>query len=155
MKILLVDQIAKVFELVLSLISLSFGYGTKKYTFENGKITTATEYIGTKQDSMQELNKQRKQATDYITDIIHAAMWFSNTFCGTGYNVEETLSIEFDDSYIEDKQAKLETMRSDALSFDIPKLTVWYLMEAYNLPEEEAEKLVASKEMDPDNDPVD
>ena len=51
----------KAFELLLSLLSMSFGYGTKKYTFENGKITTAKEYIGTKQDSMQELNKQRKK----------------------------------------------------------------------------------------------
>lgn len=142
-----VDQITKVFELVLSLISLSFGYGTKKYTFENGKITTATEYIGEKQDSMQELNKQRKQATDYITDIIHAAMWFSNSFNGTSYNVEENLSIEFDDSYIEDKQAKLESMRADALSFgDVPILKVWYLMEKYNLPEEEAMKYIQSSE---------
>ena len=75
-----VEQITKTFELVLSLISMAFGYGSKKYTFENGQIKTATEYIGTKQDSMQELNKQRKQASDYIEDIIHAAIWFSNQF---------------------------------------------------------------------------
>ena len=78
-------------------------------------------------------------------------MWFSNTFCGTGYNVEETLSIEFDDSYIEDKQAKLESMRADALSFgDVPILKVWYLMEKYNLPEEEAMKYIQSS-----GDPID
>ncbi len=142
-----IDAITKAFELVLSLLSMSFGYGTKKYTFENGKITTATEYIGEKQDSMQELNKQRKQATDYITDIIHAAMWFSNAFHGTSYNVEEELSIEFDDSYIEDKQAKLESMRADALSFsDVPILKVWYLMEKYNLSEEEAQGYIQSTE---------
>lgn len=140
-----VEQITKAFELVLSLLSMSFGYGTKKYTFENGKITTATEYIGTKQDSMQELNKQRKNATDYITDIIHAAMWFSNQFLGTGYNQEEKLSIEFDDSYITDKESELERKRNDALSFDIPQLTVWYLMDAYNLSEQEAQKLVEQK----------
>lgn len=136
-----VDAITKAFELVLSLLSMQFGYGTKKYTFENGKITTATEYIGTKQDSMQELNKQRKQATDYIEDIIHAAMWFSNQFSGTSFNVDEELSIEFDDSYVEDKQSKLESMRADALSFaDVPILKVWYLMEKYNIPEDEAKK---------------
>ena len=138
-----VEQITKAFELVLSLISMQFGYGTKKYTFENGKITTATEYIGTKQDSMQELNKQRKQAENYIKDIIHAAMWFSKQFQGTSYNVEEELSIEFDDSYIEDKQAKLESMRADALSFgEVPILKVWYLMEKYNLSEEDAKKYI-------------
>ncbi len=136
-----VEQITKAFELVLSLLSMQFGYGSKKYTFENGKITTATEYIGTKQDAMQELNKQRKQATTYIEDIIHAAMWFSNQFSGTAYDVEETLTIEFDDSYVEDKQAKLEAMRADALSFmDVPILKVWYLSEKYNIPEDEAKK---------------
>ena len=51
-----VEEITKAFELVLSLLSISFGYGSKKYTFENGQIKTATEYIGTKQDAMQELN---------------------------------------------------------------------------------------------------
>lgn len=136
-----VEQITKAFELVLSLLSMQFGYGTKHYTFENGKITTATEYIGTKQDAMQELNKQRRQAAAYIEDIIHAAMWFSNQFSGTSYNVEEALSIEFDDSYVEDKQSKLEAMRADALSFmDVPILKVWYLMEKYNIPEEDAKK---------------
>ena len=138
-----VEQITKAFELVLSLLSMQFGYGTKHYSFENGQIKTATEYIGTKQDAMQELNKQRKQATAYIEDIIHAAMWFSNQFSGTNYDLEEQLSIEFDDSYVEDKQTKLEAMRADALSFaEVPILKVWYLMEKYNIPEEEAKKYI-------------
>lgn len=142
-----VEQITKAFELVLSLLSMQFGYGTKKYTFENGKITTATEYIGTKQDAMQELNKQRKNASDYIEDIIHAAMWFSNQFSKTSYNVEEQLSIEFDDSYVEDKQTKLEAMRADAITFaEVPILKVWYLMEKYNLPEDEAKKYIQYSE---------
>ena len=138
-----VEQITKTFELVLSLISMAFGYGSKKYTFENGQIKTATEYIGTKQDSMQELNKQRKQASDYIEDIIHAAMWFSNQFSGTSYNVDEALSIEFDDSYVEDKQTKLESMRADAVTFqDIPWLTFMYIKTKYNLSDEEAQKYI-------------
>ena len=138
-----IEQITKAFELVLSLLSMQFGYGSKKYTFENGQIKTATEYIGTKQDAMQELNKQRKQATDYIEDIIHAAMWFSNQFSSTSYDVDEELSIEFDDSYVEDKQTKLEAMRADAMSFsEVPILKVWYLMEKYNIPEDEAKKYI-------------
>lgn len=147
-----IEQITKAFELVLSLLSMNFGYGTKKYTFENGRITTATEYMGTKQDSVQELNKQRKQATDYIEDIVHAAMWFSNTFLSTGFNVEESLSIEFDDSYVEDKVTRLESMRADALSFaEIPILKVWYLKEKYNLSEDEAKKYIQNVEEDIDD----
>ena len=143
-----VEQITKAFELILSLLSMTFGYGTKKYTFENGKITTATEYIGTKQDAMQELNKQRKNAEDYITDIIRAAMWFSNQFSGTSYDLEEELNIEFDDSFIEDKAAKLESMRADAVTFqDIPWLTFTYIKTKYNLSDEEAEKYINEGKM--------
>lgn len=152
-----IEQITKAFELVLSLLSMAFGYGTKKYTFENGKITTATEYMGTKQDSMQELNKQRKQAEDYISDIIHAAMWFSNQFSNTGFNVEEALSVEFDDSFITDTAAELEQIRNDALSFDIPELLVMYLVKAYNLSEDEAKAMVMKKqeETEPDEEEED
>lgn len=147
-----VEDVTKAFELVLSLLSMSFGYGSKKYTFENGKITTATEYIGSKQDSMQELNKQRANAKDYIADIIHAAMWFSNQFHNTSFNVEEELSVEFDDSYIVDKETKLETMRADAVTFsDVKILLVWYLMERYNLSEEEARKHIAEGSGSEDN----
>lgn len=138
------EQITKTIELILSMISLSFGYGTKKYSFENGQIKTATEYIGEKQDEMQELNKQRRQAEAYIKDIIRAALWFSNKFKGTNYDIDEGFIVEFDDSFIEDKQSKLESMRTDALSFpELPFIKLKYIMLKYNLPEEEAKKYMA------------
>ncbi len=141
-----IEEITKAFELNLSLLSMMFGYGTKKYSFENGQITTATEYIGERQDQMQELNRQRQESIRYIQDICRAVMWFSNTFHGTTYNTEAEILIDFDDSYITDKEAELERVRNDALSFDIPELTIWYLMDAYNLTEEQAAALVAAKQ---------
>lgn len=146
-----VDQITKAFELALSLLSMSFGYGTKKYSFENGQITTATEYVGERQDQMQELNRQRQEAIRYIQDICRAVMWFANTFQGKAFNLEQEVLVDFDDSYITDREAELERKRNDALSFDIPKLTVWYLMDAYSLTEEEAQKLVNEKLQADDN----
>lgn len=147
-----IEQITKAFELALSLLSMSFGYGTKKYSFENGQITTATEYIGERQDQMQELNRQRQEAVRYIQDICRAIMWFSNTFHNTSYNLEEDILVDFDDSYVTDKENELERKRNDALSFDIPELTIWYLMDAYNLTEKEATELVAKKQQENDED---
>ena len=141
-----IEEITKSFELALSLLSMMFGYGTKKYSFENGQITTATEYVGERQDQMQELNRQRQEATRYIQDICRAVMWFSNTFHGTAYNLETDILVDFDDSYITDKEAELERKRNDALSFDIPELTVWYLMDAYSLTEQEARALVQEQQ---------
>lgn len=141
-----IDAITKVFELALSLLSMMFGYGTKKYSFQNGQITTATEYIGERQDQMQELNRQRQEAIRYIQDICRAIMWFSNTFHGTAYYVESEMLVDFDDSYITDKESELERKRNDALSFDLPELLIWYLMDAYNLTEDEAKKIAVQKE---------
>ncbi len=141
-----VEQITKTFELALSLLSMSFGYGTKKYSFENGQIKTATEYFGERQDAMQELGKQRQVAIEYIEDICRAVMWFSNTYHGTAYDLDAEIAIGFDDSYVTDKASELERKRNDALAFDIPQLTIMYLMDAYNLTEDQAKELMESKE---------
>ena len=146
-----IESITKSFELNLSLLSMMFGYGTKKYTFENGQIKTATEYAGERQDSMQELNKQRAAAKDYIIDICKAILWFSNTFQGSKWNLDEEITVDFDDSYVTDRQSELESKRSDALSFrEIPKLTIWYLMDRYNLSEDEAVKVYQEGQVDTD-----
>lgn len=149
-----VDQITKAFELALSLLSMSFGYGTKKYSFENGQITTATEYVGERQDQMQELNRQRQEAIMYIQDICRAVMWFANTFQWKAFKIDQKIIVDFDDSYITDREAELERKRNDALAFDIPKLTIWYLMEAYSLTEKEATKLVKEKIQEEEEQPV-
>ena len=141
-----IEQVTKAFELALSLLSMSFGYGTKKYSFENGQIKTATEYAGERQDQMQELNRQRQEAIRYIQDICRAVMWFANTFQGKMFNLEQDILVDFDDSYITDKEAELERKRNDALSFDIPELKIWYLMDAYSITEEEARAMVEAKQ---------
>ena len=148
-----VDSITKSFELCLSLLSSMFGYGTKKYSFENGQIKTATEYAGERQDAMQELNKQRTEAENYVRDICKAVLWFSNTFQGTGWDLDEEITVDFDDSYVTDRQSELESKRADALSFrEIPMLTIWYLMDRYQLSEKEATKYYQEGQADPDTD---
>ena len=111
-----VDQFQKAIEMLLAILSTKFGYGTKKYAFDGAQIQTATQYIGERQDMMQELNKQRFQARQYMEGIIRAVLWFSNTFHKTAFDLEEEIQISFDDSYIESKADRLETCRQDALS---------------------------------------
>ena len=140
-----IQVIKDAFETCLSLLSMSFGYGTKKYTFENGQIKTATEYIGERQDAMQELNKQRAESTSYIEDIVRAVMWFSNEFKGTNWNLDEEICIEFDDSYVNDRQSDIENMRMDAVQFpNVPEFTVQYIMLRLNCERDEAIKYIQS-----------
>lgn len=147
-----IEAIVKAFEACLSLISLQFGFGTRKYTFEDGRITTATEYAGIKQDQLQELNKQRQQSIKYITELAKAVMWYSNTFKSTKFDLNTEITVEFNDSYINDEQAELEDMRNDAIQFGIPKLTIWYLMRKYSLSEDEAAALLEESNKDEESD---
>ena len=135
-----IDMFRPTIEFLLSLMSLKFGYGTKKYSFDaSGVVQTATQYIGERQDMMQELNRQRFQAKQYIRGIIRAALWFSNTFCGTACDLDEEIRIEFDDSYIEGKTERLEGMRQDALAgLGGVHVRARYLAAKYNLEEDEA-----------------
>ena len=149
-------QIKEAMELSLSLLSMMFGYGTKKYTFENTQIQTATQYIGERQDEMQELNKQRQEATQYIEGIVEAIIWFSNQFNGTTWSLDEEICVEFDDSYVEDKVSKLEQMRADALSFpEVKEFTIQYVMARLNCEREEAISYIDGTDPDADDEPED
>ncbi len=136
-----IDAFKATIELILQLLGQNFGFGTKKYALDGASqaIVTATQYIGERQDMMQELNRQRFQAKQYICGIIRAALWFSNTFCGTAYDLDEEIRIEFDDAYIEGKTERLEGMRQDALAgLGGVQVRARYLAEKYNLEEDEA-----------------
>jgi hypothetical protein len=145
-----VNSIKESMEFLLSMLSLQFGFGSKKYTFDNGQIQTATQYIGERQDAMQELNKQRGQAKQFITELVKGIASVSNLFNKTNILIDEVV-IDFDDSYIEDRVSKLESMRADALAFGIPKLTEWYICEKYNLTEEEYKELEQEQEVNEEN----
>lgn len=134
-----IQEVESSLELALSFLSMSFGYGTKKYTFENGRILTATEYIGDRQDLLQEVNKQRECNTKYIEDIINAIRWVTNNIGRTiKLNEQDDITVDFDDTYVENKQTVADNLRADALSFGIDSLTVKYFMKRYDISEEEA-----------------
>ena len=134
-----IEQFRQSIELLLDILSMKFGFGTKRYSFQDGQVQTATEYIGERQDMMLELNKQRQQSRQYIEDIVRAVAWFANQFTGSTISLDSEIKIEFDDSYIEDRTAKIEAYRQDALSgLGGAHTRALYLAEMYNLDEKEA-----------------
>lgn len=146
-----VSEFTGVIELLLSAFSLLFGYGTKKYSFQQGQIVTATQYIGERQDMMQELNRQRYEARQYIEGIVRAGLWFMNTFTGASWDVSVDVLVEFDDSFIEDKNTKLVEIRNDVLSgIGGRHVAALYLQEKYNLTEDEAMAWVLEAEVEED-----
>lgn len=142
-----VDKFRETIELLLNMLSQQFGYGSKKYSFDKstGALMTATQYIGERQDMLQELNKQRFCAREYIANICRAIMWFDNTYRGAAWDEDVQVLVEFDDSYITNKAEQLESMRADIVSgIGGAYVRQQYLMAKYNLDESEAAKWAAA-----------
>ena len=145
-------------ELLLNLLSQQFGYGTKKYSLDRstGAITTATQYIGERQDMMQELNRQRHEAKEYISGIARAVMWFANTYHGENWNLDVDVLVDFDDSYITDKGAQLESMYNDIVSgIGGTHLRALYLKQKYKLDDATAAKWAQLQDPDANTEPED
>lgn len=141
------EQFQQVIELLLSMLSMMFGFGSRKYTFEQGRLETATQYIGERQDAMQELNRQRQESIRYVQELVRAGLWFLNTFQGANWDIDSMVEIEFDDSYITDKRTALEDMRNDVLSgIGGSHVRALYLKERYNLSDDEAIEWAAAED---------
>ena len=135
-----VSELRDAMEFALSNLSMMFGYGTRKYTFEQGQIQTASQYIGERQDQMQEVNKQRAESEAYIADLCRAVAYFYSI--SNSVITVDDVSVDFDDSYVEDKTSKAKQAREDYLAFNIPFFLEKYLSKAYNLSKDEISEIV-------------
>lgn len=144
-------------ELMLNLMSQQFGYGTRKYSLDpSGGVVTATEYIGERQDMLQELGRQRHEAKEYITGVVRAILWFSNAYWMTAWNVNADVLVEFDDSMVLDKRTILEDMRADVIAgIGGAYVRALYLKQKYNLDDAEAERWARMEDPDAGAEPED
>ena len=110
-----------------------------EYNFENGKITTATEYTGSRQDLVQSANKNQTPIETALIGILRAILWAAKTFQGANVDPDTAISVDWDDSYITDAETRMGQMRDDALSGILPRYK--YLAARYGLSEDAARKL--------------
>ncbi len=143
-----IAQFRETIDLLLGMMTRQYGFGSKKYSMDvKGELITATQYIGERHDMLQELNRQRFAAKQYITEIVRAIFWFANAFLDRNFALDGEVEVEFDDSYISDKSEQLAEMRKDVLDGIGGKFVRReYLKKRYNLTEEEAEKWADLKE---------
>lgn len=66
-------------------LSFKCGLGTHYYQFQNngsGKIMTATEYVGSKQDLVQNANKHYLIIEQAVKALVRAVLYAGKEFCG-------------------------------------------------------------------------
>ena len=96
----------------LNYLSLKCGFGTGRYRFEKGGMTTATEVISVNSDMYRTLQKHELILEDVIKELVRIILRLANVL-GAGLDENTEVKIDFDDSIIEDKQSERNTDKAD------------------------------------------
>ena len=79
-------------QFALDTLSFKCGFGTKYYQFNGSTIVTATQYMGDRQDLVQNAKKFRDNLNEFICGIIRASLLIGRMLLGE--NVTENCNIE-------------------------------------------------------------
>lgn len=108
-----VDQHSKAINDDLNYLSFKCGFGTERYKFENGNITTATQVISENSDMYRTIKKHELILDDVIKELVMIIVRLGITSGVPGLSEDIEINIDFDDSIIEDKAAERQQDRND------------------------------------------
>ncbi len=97
----------------LNWLSLKCGFGTDRYRFENGGVKTATEVISENSDMYRSLQKHELVLERVLIQLIRTIIRMGVSTGVSGLNGDTEITIAFDDSIIQDKDAERQCDRQD------------------------------------------
>lgn len=98
----------------LDYLSFRCGLGTRHYLFSGvqGKAQlTATQYMGERQDMIQNVAKHRIHVESFLISAARAALWAAKNILGVNLDERCDLTVHFDDSYFIDSESERERDR--------------------------------------------
>lgn len=91
---------------MLNMLSHKCGLGNNYYRYDGGTINTATEVISSNSKLFRTLKKHEIMLGAAITSLCRIILRLSNQYGGTHYNADTDITVQFDDSIIEDTEAE-------------------------------------------------
>ncbi|HWQ90251.1 MAG TPA: hypothetical protein VN673_01175, partial [Clostridia bacterium] len=132
----------------LDYLSFKVGFGTKHYQFNGSSIVTATQYTGDKQELVQNASKHYIAVEAFMKSLVRSILWAGKEVCGQKVNPDAKVTVNFEDSYIIDKESERQRDREDVRDGLMQK---WeYRVKWYGEDEETAKKMVAVEKSDDD-----
>ena len=92
----------------LDYLSFRCGLGARHYQFnvDTGRIMTATEYVGGRQDLVQNASKHYIVVEQALLTLVGTILYAGRTFCGAQVDENAAVAVHFEDSYIVDKETE-------------------------------------------------
>lgn len=133
----------------LDYLSFKCGFGTKHYQFNAGNVVTATQYMGDRQEMMQNASKHYIIVEEFLTNICRGVLWAGQNLCGAPVDPWTAISIQFEDSYIIDTESQRQRDLQEVSAGLMQKYE--YRMKWYGEDEDTAKAVLSSEETDPFN----
>lgn len=127
----------------LNLLSAKCGFGENHYKFDGGSIATATQIVSENSSLFRTLKKHEIILERAITELVRILFRLGNQYQNLSLNVDATITIDFDDSIIEDRQTELNDMRLDVASQIIKP--IYYIMKKYKVDAQTAQEMMAEQ----------
>lgn len=127
----------------LNYLSLKCGFGTERYKFDCSGVKTATEVISENSDMYRMIKKHEIILEDVLEELVRIIIRLGIVL-GNPLNPDTEITIDFDDSIIEDKEAERQSDRQD-VSMGAMALFE-YRMKYYGETEEQAKAAVQQPE---------
>lgn len=108
-----VEQHSKAINDDLNYLSVKCGFGTERYKFDNGNITTATQVISENSDMYRTIKKHEIILDDVLKQLIEIIVRLGIASGIPDLSEDIEINIDFDDSIIEDKEAERRSDRED------------------------------------------
>ena len=89
---------------MLNVLSSKCGFGENHYKFDQTSIATATQVISENSTMFRTIKKHEILLEQAITELCRILLRLGNRYMDAGLDEEVEISIDFDDSIIEDKQ---------------------------------------------------
>ena len=88
----------------LNILSSKCGFGETYYRFDGGSVATATQVISENSTMFRTIKKHEIVLEQALVELCRILLRLGNTVMNAGLNEDVEISIDFDDSIIEDKQ---------------------------------------------------
>lgn len=125
----------------LNLLSQACGFGANGYKWDSGNVSTATQVISENSKMFRTLKKHEEVLRSAIIDMAHSLLMFEvkyNDKLKGKIKPEQEITIDFDDSIIEDTAEK---KRQALLEYNADLIDeVEYFIKAYNMTEKQAQE---------------
>ncbi len=92
----------------LDMLSIKCGLGASHWKFDSGHITTATQILSANSEEYRTQQKHELILEQILIELARIVLRLGNAFMGLNLNEEVPISVDFDESIIEDKKSEFD-----------------------------------------------